>query len=76
MSRAKTRRVPVAHEVVVRAAVKALLGGRAVVREIREVPPASIGTQVVALKYGIHTFWRRWTGRQSTGSSTKNETPD
>ena len=74
MSRPK--RIPAVHQAIVHAAVKAVLGPRAVVREIVEVPRASIGTQAVALKYGINTFWRRWTGRQSTGSSTTNETPD
>jgi len=75
MSRRK-KSIPVVHRAVVAAAVKAVLGDRAVVREIKEVPPPSLGTQVVALKYGIHTFWCRWTGRQSNGSSTIDETPD
>jgi hypothetical protein len=74
MSHAKP--IPAVHRAIVAATVKAVLGERAVVRKIVEVPPASIGTQVVALKYGIHTFWRRWTARQSNGSSTTNETPD
>ena len=47
-----------------------------VVRDIVEVPAVPLGRRVVAWKYGIHTFWRRWTGRQSSGSSTTNETPD
>jgi hypothetical protein len=68
--------IPLIHQAIVAAAVKAVLGDRAVVREIVEVPPASLGTHVVALKYGIHTFWRRWTGRQSNGSSTIDETQD
>ena len=75
MSRGK--RIPVVHQAIVAAAVKAVLGDRAVVRQIVEVPSGvSAGRHVVALKYGIHTFWRRWTGRQSNGSSTIDETAD
>jgi hypothetical protein len=70
------KQIPEVHRAIVAAAVHAVLGERAVVRDIVEVPPASVGRHVVALKYGIHTFWRRWTGRQASGSSTTNETPD
>ena len=60
------KRIPAVHQAIVAAAVKAVLGERAVVRQIVEVPAGvSAGRHVVALKYGIHTFWRRWTGRQS-----------
>ena len=68
--------IPEVHRAIVAAAVHAVLGERAVVRDIVEVPAASVGRHVVALKYGIHTFWRRWTGRQSNGSSTTDETKD
>ena len=71
------KRIPAVHRAIVAAAVKAVLGERAVVRQIVEVPAGvSAGRHVVALKYGIHTFWRRWTGRQSNGSSTTDETAD
>ena len=71
------KQIPAVHQAIVAAAVKAVLGERAVVREIVEVPGGvRLGRHVVALKYGIHTFWRRWTGRQSNGSSTTDETPD
>ena len=70
------KQIPAVHRAIVAAAVHAVLGERAVVREIVEMPAVSVGRQVVALKYGIHTFWRRWTGRQSSGSSTTDETPD
>ena len=71
------KRIPAVHQAIVAAAVKAVLGERAVVRQIVEVPSGvSAGRHVVALKYGIHTFWRRWTGRQSNGSSTIDETAD
>ena len=71
------KRIPAVHQAIVAAAVKAILGERAVVRQIVEVPAGvSTGRQAVALKYGIHTFWRRWTGRRSNGSSTTDETPD
>ena len=70
--------IPAVHQAIVAAAVKAVLGERAVVREIVEMPAttAHLGTHGVALKHGIRTFWRRWTGRQSNGSSTTDETPD
>lgn len=71
------KQIPAVHQAIVTAAVKAVLGERAVIREIVEVPAtASAGRHAVALKYGIRTFWRRWTGRQSNGSSTTDETPD
>ena len=70
------KQIPAVHRAIVAAAVKAVLGERAVIREIVEVPAASVGRQVAALKYGIHTFWSRWTGRRSNGSSTADETPD
>ena len=58
------KRIPAVHRAIVAAAVRAALGERAVVRAIVEVPAASVGRHVVALKYGIRTFWSRWTGRQ------------
>ena len=70
------KQIPAVHRAIVAAAVKAVLGERAVVREIVEVPPASMGRHVVALTYGIHTFWSRWTGRHSSGSSTTDEIAD
>jgi hypothetical protein len=54
--------VPAVHQAIVAAAVRAVLGERAVVRQIVEVPAgASAGRQIVALGYGIQTLWRRWT---------------
>ena len=74
MSRRK--QIPAVHRAIVAAAVHAVLGERAVVREIVETPKVPLGQHVVALKYGIHTFWSRWTGRQANGSSTTDETAD
>ena len=68
--------VPLIHQVLAKAAVKAVLGNRAVIRDMVEVPAPSAVKRAGALKYGIRTFWRRWTARQSNGSSTTNETPD
>ncbi len=63
MSRAK--HIPAVHQAIVTATVRAVLGERAVIRRIVEVPAAtSAGVHIGALKCGIHTFWRRWTGRQ------------
>ena len=55
------KQIPAVHQAIAAAAVKAVLGEQAVVREMVEVPASSLGSQVVALKYGIGTFWRRWT---------------
>ena len=75
MSRPK--QIPAVHQAVLAAAVKAVLGERAVIRQIVEVPEAApLAVHVAALKYGIHTFWSRWTERRSNGSSTTDETPD
>jgi len=68
--------IPVLHQAIAAAAVKAVLGNGAVIREIVEVPAPSAARRASALKYGIRTFWRRWTARQANGSSTTNETPD
>ena len=68
--------IPVLHQAIAAAAVKAILGDRAVIRDMVEVPAPSAIKRAGALKYGIRTFWRRWTARQSNGSSTTNETPD
>jgi hypothetical protein len=69
--------IPVLHQAIAAAAVKAVLGHRAVIREMVEAPGGpSAAKRAGALKYGIRTFWRRWTARQSNGSSTTNETPD
>ena len=70
--------VPAIHQAILAAAVKAVLGQRAVIRQIVEVPPAAapLGTHVVALTHGIRTFWSRWTGRNSNGSSMVDETQD
>jgi len=68
--------IPVLHQAIAEAAVKAILGDRAVIRDMVEVPAPSAIKRAGALKYGIRTFWRRWTARQSNGSSTTNETPD
>jgi hypothetical protein len=54
--------IPAVHQAILAAAVKAALGERAVIRQIVEVPggaPAS--RHVAALRYGIRTFWSRWT---------------
>jgi hypothetical protein len=70
------KRIPAVHQAIVAATVKAVLGERAVVREIVEVPAGvPLSAHVVALQYGIRTFWSRWTGRHANGSSTTDETP-
>lgn len=68
--------IPVIHQALAEAAVKAVLGNRAVIRGMVEVSAPSAAKRAAALKYGIRTFWRRWTARQSNGSSTTNETKD
>ena len=63
--------IPAVHQAILAAAVKAVLGERAVICEIVEVPAGvSASRHVAALKYGIHTFWSRWTGRRSVCTSS------
>ena len=68
-------KIPEVHRAIVSAAVKAALGERAVIRRIVELPatPGPVG-HVVALQYGIRTFWQRWTGRRSNGGRVADET--
>jgi hypothetical protein len=72
------KQIPPLHRAIVAATVKAALGERAVIRQVVEVPVESVPLQahVVALTYGIRTFWSRWTERKSNGSSITDETPD
>jgi hypothetical protein len=72
------KQISAAHQAVLAAAVKAALGERAVIRQVVEVPSESahLGAHVLALTYGIQTFWSRWTERKSNGSSITDETPD
>jgi len=66
--------IPEVHRAIAHAVVRAVLGDRAVIRDMREMPAASVMRRAGALKYGILTFWSRWTARQANGSSTRNET--
>ena len=61
------KQIPAVHQAIVAAAVKAVLGERAVIRKIVEVPAAAPagGHVAVALKHGIRAFWRHWTARGS-----------
>ena len=72
----RERSIPVVHQAIAAVAVKAILGDRAVIRGMAEVPAPSAIRRADALRYGIRTFWHRWTARQSNGSSITNETPD
>jgi hypothetical protein len=67
-------KIPEVHRAIATAAVRAVLGERAVIREMTEMPAVSVRRRAGALKYGIWTFWSRWTARQANGSSTRNET--
>jgi hypothetical protein len=63
MSRRNT--IPAHHRAAIAAAVRAVLGDRAVVRRIVEAPSGpSLTVRVTALHYGIRTFWNHWTERQ------------
>jgi hypothetical protein len=72
------KRIPAVHQAILAAAVKAVLGERAVIRQIVEVPAEAVplGTHVVALTHGIRTFWSQWTGRKANECSITDETPD
>jgi len=60
------RRIPAHHQTIVAAAVRAVLGERAVVRKIAEVPAPTLLLRVRALDRGVRTFWNRWTERRSS----------
>jgi hypothetical protein len=60
--------IPVLHQAIAEAAVKALLGERAVIREMVEMPAGRpLSVHLSALGYGIRTFWGHWTGRHPYG---------
>ncbi len=65
------------HKAIAEAAVKALLGERAVIRQMVELPAGQpLDVQISALGYGIQTFWSHWTGRHPHGSAARDETQD
>ena len=69
--------IPALHRAIAAAAVKAALGERAVIVGMVAVPSTpALGGHVDALECGIRTFWSRWTGRKSNGSSITDETSD
>jgi hypothetical protein len=72
------KRIPAVHQAILAAAVKGVLGERAVIRQIVEVQAEAVplGTHVVALTHGIRTFWSEWTGRKANECSITDETPD
>ena len=64
----KSEPVPVLHQAIAQAAVKALLGEQAVIREMVEVPAGPpLSVHINALGHGIRTFWGHWTGRHAYG---------
>jgi hypothetical protein len=69
--------IPLLHKAIAEAAVKALLGERAVIRQMVEVPAGQpLRVEIGALGYGIQTFWSHWTGRHPHGSAARDETQD
>ena len=69
--------IPAHHQAIAEAAVRAILGERAVIRRMVEVaagPPLSV--HITALGSGIRTFWSHWTGRHPHGSAERDETED
>jgi len=66
--------IPVLHQAIAEAAVKALLGDRAVISEMVEVPAGHpLIVHINALGYGVKTFWSHWTGRHPHGSAERDE---
>jgi hypothetical protein len=73
----KSEPIPPLHQAIAQAAVKALLGEHAVIREMQEVPAGPpLRVHISALGYGIRTFWSHWTGRHTQGSAARDETED
>ena len=66
--------VPVLHKAIAEAAVKALLGERAIIRQMVEIPVGQpLRVEINAIGHGIHTFWSHWTGRHPHGSAGRDE---
>ncbi|HTP31877.1 MAG TPA: hypothetical protein VMJ75_06870 [Candidatus Acidoferrales bacterium] len=58
--------IPAVHQAIATAAVKAILGEKAVIRGMVEVPAGTpFRKRAGALHTGIRTFWSRWMGRHS-----------
>ncbi|HTS30618.1 MAG TPA: hypothetical protein VMH81_32320 [Bryobacteraceae bacterium] len=69
--------IPAVHQAIATAAVKAVLGEKAVIREMVEIPAGTpFRKRAGALHTGIRTFWRRWTGRHSNEKAAIDETQD
>ena len=69
--------IPAVHQAIATAAVKAILGEKAVIRGMVEVPAGTpFRKRAGALHTGIRTFWSRWTGRQAKGRPGTDETQD
>ena len=69
--------IPALHQAIAEAAVKALLGERAVIRQMVEIPAGQpLRVEINALGSGIQTFWSHWTGRHPHGSAARDETQD
>jgi len=50
--------------------VKAVLGEKAVIRAMVEIPAGTpFRKRAGALHAGVRTFWSRWTGRHSNGKA-------
>lgn len=57
--------IPPHHRAAIAAAVRAVLGERAVVRDIEEAPAPSLLVRFRAFDHGVRTFWNRWTDRRT-----------
>jgi len=67
-------RIPVLHQAIAEAAVKALFGEHAIVSEMEEIPAGRpLRTHLRALEHGVRIFWSHWTGRHPQGGGTRNE---
>jgi hypothetical protein len=66
--------IPALHKAIAGAAVKALLGDRARIRQMVEIPAGQpLRIEISALGSGIQTFWSHWTGRHPHGSAGRDE---
>ncbi|HXK01102.1 MAG TPA: hypothetical protein VMS37_01790 [Verrucomicrobiae bacterium] len=62
--------IPAVHKAIAAAAVKAVLGEKAVIRAMVEIPAGTpFRKRAGALHAGVRTFWSRWTGRHSNGKA-------
>ena len=70
----KNERIPILHQAIAQAAVRAMFGKHAVVVKMEETAAGlPLTTHLRALECGVRTFWNHWTGRHPHESVTDED---